>query len=251
MTGDEIGTNPLPKADLDLAGWSALSVLNAGGLRISCRYYPYADLKATARLTDNGTTLTVKVSDGFAAAQQEVLTGLLVHLISRLLRRRSISPVAAELVEKYREFSKRASTAEFGHTLHRQRHRSKPPEPQGFAYNLEEVCLRVLADYSGVFGAMSAPEITWSQGNGSRRVLAYHDRSLKRIVVSRKLDSPRVPELVIQRIVFHELLHAKHGVKYECGPSMQARAHTSEFFRDESAFEGLAEADKWLSRNRI
>jgi hypothetical protein len=116
---------------------------------------------------------------------------------------------------------------------------------------LQEVRDEVLRDYKQVFGSMGSPEITWSTGSGSRRVLAFHDRSLGRIVVSNRLDSPRVPQEVIRRIVYHELLHAKHGVKYECGSSMQARCHTKAFFDDEKKFQELSEADGWLEHHRI
>jgi hypothetical protein len=54
-----------------------------------------------------------------------------------------------------------------------------------------------------------------------------------------------VPEFVVDFIVYHELLHKKHGLRWS---GSRAHAHTPEFRRDERRFPGMAEAERVLRR---
>ena len=50
------------------------------------------------------------------------------------------------------------------------------------------------------------------------------------IVVSSVLDDEDVPAFVVDFIMFHELLHKKHGLRWRAGRAM---AHTPAFRQDE------------------
>ncbi len=235
------------KADLELAAWSALSMLDITSTKVECGYYPYAELKATARLCDG--VMRVRVSDGFAFAEQSVLNGLLVYLSSKLFRKQ-LDAQGKSLVREYKAFVSRETAAQLNQTLRRLRHRAPRMQPKGDVYHLHEIRDRVLLLQQDVLEGVVAPEITWSAGSGSRRTLAYHDPALDRIVVSKKLDSRRIPQFVLEYIVYHELLHAKHDVKYSCGESLRRTVHTRAFYEDEKKFPYATEAEEWMHSAR-
>lgn len=239
------------QVDLELAGFSALSLLEKSLVNLKCQYYPYAQLKATARYDKATKTIQIKVSDGFSSAEQQVVTGLMIDLFKRLFGIKTLRPTASKLVEKYREFSKKQTTAEFSNTLHRLRNRQRKLESNGFFFDLSSMMQILIGHYSQIFSEIQIPKIGWSLGNGSKRILAYHERSLGRIIVSKRLDSHKVPREVMEMILFHELLHVKLGVKYECGKSMRTRVHTGEFFELEKKYENYEFAQRWLEKNRI
>ncbi len=239
------------QVDLELAGFSALSLLNKSLVKLNCAYYPYSQLKATARFQSENKTLSIKVSDGFSSAGQQVVTGLMIDLFKRLFGIEKISPTAIEYVRAYKEFSKKKTTAEYSNTLHRLRNRQRKLNPIGVLFDLNRIAQEIVENYPDIFSDITIPIVGWSTGNGSRRILAYHERSLGRIVMSKKLDNRKVPLQVIEMVLFHELLHVKLGVKYECGKSMKVRAHTKEFFEFEKKYRNYEFAEHWLKNNRI
>jgi len=73
-----------------------------------------------------------------------------------------------------------------------------------------------------------------------QRLLAVRDAVVLNVV----LDSPRVPGYALDYIMYHELLHRKHGVTWRNG---QARVHTAQFKEDERRFPQLAAAQRLLA----
>ena len=72
-----------------------------------------------------------------------------------------------------------------------------------------------------------------------------YDHVRDQVMVSSTLDALAVPAFVVDYLMFHELLHKRHGVRYVNNRGM---AHTREFYADERRFERYAEADEWLKR---
>lgn len=114
-------------------------------------------------------------------------------------------------------------------------HRSR-----GVYHDLETAFRRVDRRYFN--GSIEAPGLMWSR-QASHRKLAHYDPVRDRIVVSALLDSASVPELVIDFIVYHELLHKRHGRDWRNG---KAHVHTPAFRADERRFEGWREAQSLL-----
>lgn len=90
-------------------------------------------------------------------------------------------------------------------------------------------------------------EIRWSRitpSKAKRAVLlgSYCDRR-KRITVSRRLDSPRVPLFFVEHILFHEMLHAVF-------PRDRHRMHTDKFKRFEKMHPDFERAREWEKLNR-
>jgi hypothetical protein len=62
-------------------------------------------------------------------------------------------------------------------------------------------------------------------------------------MISRALDRPDVPEFVVDHVMHHELLHKKHGLRWQDGRGV---AHTREFRSEEVRFAQYEPADQFL-----
>jgi len=111
---------------------------------------------------------------------------------------------------------------------------------RGNAYDLRESFNRVNEQYFG--GTMTAPRLTWSRTLTGRK-FGHYDWIADTVMVSRTLDDKDVPPMVMDFIMFHELLHKFHGLHWVNG---RGYAHTSEFQRDERKFEQWKEAERIL-----
>ena len=78
------------------------------------------------------------------------------------------------------------------------------------------------------------------------RKLGHYEPLRDRIVMSRTLDSSHVPQMVVELVLYHELLHKHHGAKLLNGKRM---VHTPEFRRSERQFRHYQEAQQWLERS--
>jgi len=110
----------------------------------------------------------------------------------------------------------------------------------GMAHDLAVTFDRVNQMYFG--SAMDRPRLTWNRTLTSRK-FGHYDRLSDTILVSATLDHTSVPEFVVDFIVYHELLHKKHGIDWRNG---QARAHTPTFRQEERRFAQHAEAEAVL-----
>lgn len=97
------------------------------------------------------------------------------------------------------------------------------------------------------FGGLLDARITW----GPRRGHPGGQRSIKMgsfaieerlIRIHPVLDDPRVPEYFLGWIVFHEMLHGKHGAEERGGRRCY---HTRAFLEEERSYEHYARAQAW------
>ena len=93
-------------------------------------------------------------------------------------------------------------------------------------------------------GRMARPRLTWSARLTGRK-FGHYDFTTDEVQISSTLDSPGVPEFVVDSVMHHELLHKVHGLRWERG---RCRAHTPAFRRDERSFARYTEADDFLRR---
>jgi hypothetical protein len=113
---------------------------------------------------------------------------------------------------------------------------------RGAFHDLAEAFDRVNARYFG--GQMHRPKLTWSRSFTGRK-FGHYDHVKDWVMVSSTLDQDRVPPLVVDYLMFHELLHKKHGIRWVNG---RGHAHTREFFAEERRFDGYDEAEGWLKK---
>lgn len=115
--------------------------------------------------------------------------------------------------------------------------------PQGSCYDLEQMFCFLNQKYFA--GKMVKPRLTWNQ-NLTHRKLGHYEASRDRIVMSRTLDDSNVPKIVVELVLYHEMLHKYHGIKWVNGKRM---VHTREFRLSEQKFKYYQEAQQWLKQS--
>ena len=203
---------------------------------IRIRFRPYANPDSSARFQDG--RLELHISDLLEAAPAPVLEALFHILLGKLLHR----PVPRRYALRYRSYLNRRDMQRSIHLVRQMRGRKFVSGPQGACYNLEEV----FEDLNGRFfgGLLARPLLGWSR-RASRSALGHWDPSHNAIVLSKLLDSPRVPRPVLEFILFHEMLHLRFPAQTRGG---RRRVHTREFRAAERAFPGLKQVREALRR---
>lgn len=112
----------------------------------------------------------------------------------------------------------------------------------GRHYDLDAVFARV--NDSLFAGAMQRPQLVWTRRE-TLRTFGHYQFVRDRLTISKSLDSPDVSPLVIDFIMFHELLHKKHGLS---PAGNRLVAHTDAFRRDERTFPDYDLAERELKR---
>ena len=200
-------------------------------------YHPYTDLTHTIRLRED--TAHVRLSDVLRDAPRSILEAAAAILLGRLYRRQP----PAELLDTYREFSyagdhaaARAAIAQDS-GARRAEHR-----PAGTHHDLAPLYEQLNGRYFD--GALRQPLLGWST-RAWRTQLGCFDPALNQIVLNRRLDSAGIPECVVAYVLYHEMLHQKHPMKFA---RCRRESHSAEFRREEKVFEEYERAMKFLKR---
>jgi hypothetical protein len=203
--------------------------------QVSVCFYPYAGLSSTIRLR-NG-CVYARVSDLLLQSPREVLLALARILIAKLYRRKP--PVEAGRI--YREYVSKPEVMEASNAARRRRGYKMISHPRGRAYDLDRIFDYLNARYFA--GRLEKPVLSWSQRR-TRRVFGHHDGVHEAIVISRTLDTYRIPRFVLEFVLYHEMLHIKHPPSRTGSRSVY---HSPEFQADERRFEKFHEATDWLN----
>lgn len=113
---------------------------------------------------------------------------------------------------------------------------------RGRYHDLEESFRRVNREYFQ--DGLSSPHLVWSSRLTFRK-FGHYQWDIDTVMVSKSLDAARVPQLVVDYVMYHELLHKRIGTRQVNG---QRRSHTAKFRTAERKFQHLAEAQKQLQR---
>jgi hypothetical protein len=115
-------------------------------------------------------------------------------------------------------------------------------QTRGAFHDLSESFDRVNACYFA--GSMPRPRLTWSRSFTGRK-FGHYEWIGDTIMLSRTMDSAGVPAFVVDFVMYHELLHKRHGLRWSNG---RRYAHTPEFYADERKFERHADAEAELDK---
>jgi predicted metal-dependent hydrolase len=77
-----------------------------------------------------------------------------------------------------------------------------------------------------------------------RTQLGCFDPALQQIVINRQLDGSGVPEYVVAYVLYHEMLHLKHPMRFA---RCRRESHSPEFRREERRFADYQCAMKFLN----
>jgi hypothetical protein len=180
--------------------------------------------------------IRVRLSDLFEGAPAPVMEALAYILLSKLFRK----PVAKIYTQRYRLYLNRRDVTRTAHLVRQIRGRKFLSGPQGEHHNLGEIFEALNHEYFG--GLMARPRLGWSRAR-SRTLLGHFDPSHNAIVISRLLDSDRIPKIALEYVVFHEMLHLRHPAETR---GARRSVHTREFRASERQFRSFKEAKQAL-----
>jgi len=182
--------------------------------------------------------LHVRISDLLAGAPAPVTEALAFILLGKLYRK----PVPRAYAHRYRLYLNRRDVRRQAHLVRQIRGRKFVSGPQGAHRNLDEVFEGLNRQFFD--GLLGRPQLGWSR-RPSRSMLGHFDPSHNAIVISRIFDQPAMPELALDYVMFHEMLHLRYPVDHN---GARRRVHTREFRQAEKKFPRLEEAKEILKR---
>lgn len=201
---------------------------------IHVRFRRFTSLNTTIRLREG--EIFVSLSDLLEGAPESVIRAIAHILLAKMYR----LPVDREHSARYRRYVSSHHMSRKAHLVRQMRGRKRILSAKGHAYDLEAV----FDDLNVKFfhGLLARPQMTWSADRARNR-LGHFDPAHNAIVISRVFDHARVPQYVLEYIVYHEMLHLKHPVKLR---GSRRCVHSAEFQAEEKRFERFEDARKFL-----
>ncbi len=229
-----------------LAGESLLKVHFADAYRqitrridlpeIHVAFYKFAGLNHTIRLRNH--RVYVRLSEIVRDAPPPVHRALAFILIGKLFNKR----IGPEYQNLYRQYTYRPDVQRASDLAKQKHGRKFVSSAVGREFNLDQMFARLNRRY---FNAeLPAVTLTWS-ARKSKRILGHHDYVHDTIVISRLLDSNKVPEHLVEFVLYHEMLHIKHQPKIVNGRRIY---HSAAFRADERRFEHYDAAQTALEK---
>ena len=204
------------------------------GVSAEVVYRPWAN--ANGRIHLDGQLLRVHLSDLWRSAPAGVVESLAEILVSKLFRHK----VSAEHSDRYREWVNTEEVHGEMVRLRRERGRKSFAPAQGECFDLDTLFDRLNELYFE--SALSRPRLGWSRALSSS-LLGHYDPPHHAIVLNRVLDSAQMPPLVVEFILYHEMLHIRFPVELRSG---RRHIHTRPFRAAEKLFHGYEEAKKFI-----
>jgi hypothetical protein len=201
---------------------------------VHVKFCKFANANSFVRWDQAG--LEFRITDVLEGAPATILESLANILMAKLLRR----PVPRIHAERYRRYLNRKEMRRSLQLVQQSRGRKFVSGPHGDVYDLEKIFEELNLAY--FHGWMARPLLGWSR-RPSRVMLGHYDPSHNAIILSRLLDSVRVPRLAVEYVLFHEMLHLRFPVEHR---GARRCVHTREFKDAEQQFPGLKEAKQML-----
>ena len=203
---------------------------------IHIAFYPFAGLNHTIRYRRQ--SIYVRLSDIMRDAPSHVHRALAFILVGKLFNKR----IGPEYQSLYRQYTYLPDVQRASDLAKQLRGRKLVSGSVGRQFNLEQIFARLNRRYFN--GELPAVTLSWS-ARKSKRILGHHDYVHDTIVISRSLDNDDVPELLVEFVLYHEMLHMKHRPRLSNGRRVY---HTAAFRADERRFEHYDEAMAELER---
>lgn len=203
---------------------------------VRAEFFAYKNADSRIRLREG--VLIVRVADFFRDAPHFFHAALADILIGKVFKRR-VSPDAQNVYKKY--LSSNAVLNKLDEWK-RSEKRAIKENSRGASYDLLEIFERVNQTYFR--GEVEKPTLAWSARKNYRK-LAHYDAARHAIVFSRILDDARVPDYVVDFVMFHEILHIVFPVTINDG---RRAMHTPQFRAAERKFVYFQRAELWLDK---
>lgn len=172
----------------------------------------------------------LKIHIGFLNAEQPVLEALVQSALIGSENSRA---------HVFREFTQ---SEDFNEVVFEIESFAEPPAPlnRGQAHDLDESFDRVNQAYFN--GAMPKPKLNWNRTLTARK-LGHYQPGRDTVMISITLDDHAVPASLVDFVMYHELLHKKHGNVLVNGRRL---AHTPAFRAEERQFTGYEQVELQL-----
>ena len=204
--------------------------------RFHVEFYPYTNLVLTIRRREEA--VYVRFSDLMRQCRLPVMEGAAALLLSRIYRRRP----PKSLVQPYLDYTRSLRTRRRVQRMRRSRVRPSATNPRGQHFDLSAIFDSLNAKYFG--GTLARPHLGWSNRSWLRQFGCF-DPGPNLILLNRRMDHPRVPQFVVEYVLFHEMLHVKHPTR-RSGCSLVS--HSREFRAEEKLFPEFVRARRFLDR---
>lgn len=204
------------------------------GPNFEVQFRPFTGIRSTVVLRQN--TVRVRISDLLREAPPLVLEALAEILLARLFRRRPSREARACYLAYVFAPAMRRRTDE----ARRRRGRKHLLPARGRCYDLEEIFARLNRRFFR--SELPRQRLGWSLKR-SRTVLGHYDSAHGAITISRWLDSPSVPQYLVDYLVFHEMLHMQFPVERQ---DHRRVVHSAEFRAAEKKFPNFEKARQRL-----
>jgi len=201
---------------------------------IRVEFCPFANADSFIRLTEGG--IQVRITDLLEGAPAPVTEALAYILLGKLFRR----PVPRVYAHRYRLYLNRRDMRRQMHLIRQIRGRKFLSGPAGVHHNLEQIFEELNSRFFN--GLMGRPLLGWSR-RVSRSLLGHFDPSHNAIIINRILDTPKIPRMALEYVLFHEMLHLRYPVDHN---GARRRVHTREFRLAEKIFPDLRQAKEIL-----
>jgi len=197
--------------------------------RVEFRLYHIGPLY---KIREKNKTIEIVAQESFLHAPDQVLIALLDT---------ALQPPSGSRAQIIREY---ASGKQYQTIRESLEYLSVPPGSfsAGKHHDLEKSFERV--DQHFFSGKLKKPHLVWNN-RMTRRKFGHYQEDTNTVMVSISLDHPRVPEYVLDYVMYHELLHQKLGA---CLKNSRRYTHTPDFKRKELAYPQIAEAQQFLSK---
>ncbi|RLD09477.1 MAG: hypothetical protein DRI56_04140 [Chloroflexota bacterium] len=187
---------------------------------------------ALYKIQEKGSLLEVTAHEAFIAAPQETLEALINIVYDK--NKPAASASIKEFADSEELFAVQQEIEYIGI--------AQGANAQGEQHNLEDVFKRVNQVYFN--NEIAQPHLTWNERRTYRK-FGHYQYSTDTLLVSRSLDQPNTPALVLDFVMYHELLHKKLGYSLING---RRYAHTSAFREKERCFEKYRDAQAYLKK---
>jgi hypothetical protein len=204
---------------------------------IDVRFYPYVGINHTIRV--RGGRVFVRIAEICRDIPVPAQRALAYILVGKLLGRR----IPKTINDVYTAAIKSPKIRFLASENRRTKGRKVITSAAGEFYDLDEIFDRLNRKFFGA--GIAKPRLSWSRGR-TYRILGHHDAAHDAIVISKSLDTHDTPALVVEYVVYHEMLHIYHPTRHINGRRYN---HTPAFRRDERKFPHFEEAERWIEQS--
>lgn len=203
---------------------------------IEVRFRQYARMRSQLIPAHSG-SIRAHLSDLLRDAPADALDSLALTLLAKYYRK----PARHGARKAFDQWAGRPEVVQRRLESQRTRGRKQMLPPRGDTHDLEELFDKLNERF---FDAdLRKPTLGWSP-QASRSRMGHYDPAHEAIVINRALDRPNVPQLAVEFVLYHEMLHVKHPAETCSG---RYRVHTETFRADECRFPRIEEAKRMLA----